>query len=136
MVPAEARVSGDMRKQAPVKDDTAPGDAKPWLSRAQLLALVVGSLQIVVALLPVLPLSPGDQAMHVCTGLVGVLLAWKHEWARLYGIALLLVYGRLLVGDMAASTQWLQLPTLETVAYGRAALAGLVIAIVPAAARR
>ncbi|MEV0676307.1 hypothetical protein AB0I60_07250 [Actinosynnema sp. NPDC050436] len=124
-----------MRKAA-VKDGPAPGDARQQLSRAQVLALVVGSLQIVVALVPVLPLAAGNQALHVCTGLVGVLLAWKHGCARLYGIALLLVYGKLLIADVATSTQWLQLPTPETVAYGRAALAGLVIALVPAVTRR
>ncbi|MEU6154687.1 hypothetical protein ABZ816_32325 [Actinosynnema sp. NPDC047251] len=125
-----------MRKQGPAKAGTAPGAARARLSRAQLLALVVGSLQIVVAVVPVLPLGAADQTLHVCTGLIGLLLAWKHEYARLYGIALLLVYGKLLVTDMASSTQWLQLPTLETVAYGRATLAGLVITFVPAFTRR
>ncbi|MEU4804739.1 hypothetical protein [Actinosynnema sp. NPDC023587] len=124
-----------MEEQATV-DDTAPADAEARPSRAQLLALAVGTLQVVVALVPVLPLGTADQALHVCTGLLGVLLACRHEYARLYGIALLLVYGKLLVGDMASSTRWLQLPTLETVAYGRAELAGLVITFVPAFARR
>ncbi|WP_433271945.1 hypothetical protein ACQPZF_14595 [Actinosynnema sp. CS-041913] len=127
-----------MRKEAPVKDNTGKGDpeTRPRLSRAQLLALIVGALQVVVALVPVLPLSPGNQTLHVCTGLVGLVLAWKHEYARLYGIALLLVYGKLLITDVDSSTGWLQLPTLETVAYGRTALAGLVIALVPAFGRR
>ncbi|MBW4716938.1 hypothetical protein [Saccharothrix obliqua] len=105
------------------------------MSRAQVLAFVVGSLQFVFALLPVLP-GPPDRTLQVCTGLVGVLLAHKHQYARLYGVALLLVYGKLLIADVDASTAWLQLPTVETVAYGRAALAGLVIAVVPAFGRR
>ncbi|WP_309117098.1 hypothetical protein [Saccharothrix sp.] len=127
-----------MRKEAPVKDKVEKGDTetRPWLTRAQLLALVVGSLQLVFALVPVLPMSPANQALHVCTGLVGLALAWKHQYARLYGIALLLVYGKLYLDGVDTSTTWLQLPTLETAANGRSALAGLVIALVPAVARR
>ncbi|MBB5960225.1 hypothetical protein FHS29_006848 [Saccharothrix tamanrassetensis] len=130
-----------MRKEAPVKGTGrggAKGDAGAGtrLSRAQLLALIVGTLQIVVGMVPVFPLPPGHQTLHVCTGLAGLVLAWKHEHARLYGIALLLLYGKLLITDMDTSGGWLQLPTLETVAYGRTALAGLVIAFVPAFSRR
>ncbi len=129
LVPVRATADQDVKH-------TANRDVRPWLSRAQVLTLVVGTLQIAVALVPVFPLGPADQALHLCTGLVGVLLAWKHEYARMYGIALLLVYGKLLVADMDASTVWLQLPTPETVAYGRGALAGLAIALVPAFTRR
>ncbi|RKT54056.1 hypothetical protein [Saccharothrix australiensis] len=128
-----------MRNQAPVKDRTGNQDktgnrSRP--SRAQLLALLVGLFQIAFALLPVLPLAEGHHALHICTGLAGVVLAWRHEHARLYGVALLLVYGKLLFDDMNASTTWLQLPTLDTVAYGRSAVAGLVIVLVPAFGRR
>ncbi|MEU7526315.1 hypothetical protein AB0A74_11305 [Saccharothrix sp. NPDC042600] len=127
-----------MRKEAPVKDKVEKGDTttRPWMTRAQLLALVVGSLQLVFALVPVLPMSAGHQALHVCTGLVGIALAWKHQYARLYGVALLLVYGKLYLDGVDTSTTWLQLPTLETAANGRSALAGLVIALVPAVTRR
>jgi len=136
--------SEPMRKEAPArstagKNATGKGGdtgTKPRVSRAQLLALVVGTLQVLAALVPVLPLSQAHHTLHLCTGLAGVVLAWKHEHARLYGVALLLLYGKLLFDDMNASTTWLQLPTLDTVAYGRSAVAGLVITFVPASGRR
>jgi hypothetical protein len=121
-----------MRKETPLADKAT---ARPF-SRAQFLALVVGLLQIIFSSLPILPMDMGHKALHIGTGLAGVVLAWRHEYARLYGIALLLLYGRLLVADIAASTAPLQLPTLEGLSNGRAALAGLVIAVVPSVVRR
>ncbi|PSL53856.1 hypothetical protein B0I31_108303 [Saccharothrix carnea] len=105
-------------------------------SRAQLLALLVGVLQIVLASIPFLPMGDGaTHTLYVCTGVAGVLLAWQHRHARLYGVLLLLLYGQLFITD-ADDTGVLGLPTWETLAYGRAALAGVVIALVPAFKRR
>lgn len=113
-----------------------PGTGDRRFSRAQLLALVVGVLQIAVASIPFFPMSDGaNHTLYVCTGLAGVLLAWRHRHARFYGVGLLLLYGQLFISD-AAETGPLGLPTLETLAYGRAAVAGLVIMLIPASRRR
>ncbi len=132
-----------MRNEAAVTRRRTGKKARPGagaetrsFSRAQLLALVVGVLQIVFASIPFLPM--GDGAIHtlyVCTGLAGVLLAWQHRHARCYGVLLLLLYGQLFITD-AEDTGVLGLPTWETLAYGRAALAGVVIALIPAFKRR
>ena len=117
---------------------TRPGTAPESrsFSRAQLLALVVGVLQIVFASFPFLPMGNGAiHTLYVCTGVAGVLLAWQHRHARLYGVLLLLLYGQLFITD-AEDTGVLGLPTWETLAYGRAALAGVVIALIPAFKRR
>ncbi|ROP36727.1 hypothetical protein EDD40_2004 [Saccharothrix texasensis] len=105
-------------------------------SRAQLLALVVGLLQVVMASIPFLPMGEGSgHTLYVCTGLAGVVLAWRHGHARCYGVLLLLLYGHLFISD-ADETGAFGLPTWETLAYGRAALAGVVIALIPAFKRR
>ncbi|TQM79478.1 hypothetical protein FHX81_1786 [Saccharothrix saharensis] len=132
-----------MRNQAAVterrtgkKARPGPEAETPSFSRAQLLALLVGLLQIVFASVPFLPMGEGAvHTLYVCTGLAGVLLAWRHRHARCYGVLLLLLYGQLFITD-AEDTAVLGLPTWETLAYGRAALAGVVIALVPAIKRR
>jgi hypothetical protein len=130
-----------MRNHAPVSEAKAEGsavakvDARPF-SRAQLLALVVGVLQVLFASVPFLPMGDGvNHTLYVCTGLTGVALAWRHWYARCYGVGLLLLYGQLFITD-ADETGPLGLPTLETLTYGRAALAGLVIVLIPAFKRR
>ncbi|MBP2335311.1 hypothetical protein JOF41_001489 [Saccharothrix coeruleofusca] len=105
-------------------------------SRAQALALAVGLLQVFFAVVRVLPLSPANQVLHLCTGAAGIALSWRHGHARLYGVGLLLLYGHLFLEDMDTSTALLQLPDLEALSHGRTALAGAVIAVVPAFARR
>ncbi|GAB2978482.1 hypothetical protein GCM10027184_31080 [Saccharothrix stipae] len=121
-------------KKTEAKDD-AKSDTKSF-SRAQLLAFVVGSLQIVLASVPFLPMGDGtNHTLYVCTGLAGVLLAWQHRHARIYGVLLLLLYGQLFI-TYADDTGTLGLPTWETLAYGRAALAGVVIALIPGFSRR
>jgi hypothetical protein len=132
-----------MRNQAAVTERRTGKKARPGseaetpsFSRAQLLALLVGLLQIVFASIPFLPMGEGAvHTLYVCTGLAGVLLAWRHQHARCYGVLLLLLYGQLFITD-AEDTAVLGLPTWETLAYGRAALAGVVIALVPAFKRR
>ncbi len=117
-------------KRADKKADSK-ADAQQF-SRAQLLALVVGVLQIVAASVPFLPMGSGtNHTLYICTGLAGVLLAWQHRHARFYGVLLLLLYGQLFITD-AEDTGAFGLPTWETLAYGRAALAGVVIALIPA----
>lgn len=112
--------------------DPDPKHGRRRFSRAQLLALVVGVLQLVFASVPFLPAGDGaDHALYVATGLAGVLLAWDHRHARCYGFGLLLLYGQLFIAD-AEATGTLGLPTWETLAYGRAALAGVAIALIPA----
>jgi hypothetical protein len=128
-----------MRNDAAVTERRTGKNARPGaeaqtrsFSQAQLLALVVGVLQIVFASIPFLPMGSGAiHTLYVCTGLAGVLLAWRHRHARCYGVLLLLPYGQLFITD-AEDTAVLGLPTWETLAYGRAALAGVVIALVPA----
>jgi hypothetical protein len=123
-----------MRNTALVRDKNAAGTRR--FSRAQLLALVVGVLQIVMASIPFLPMGEGtNHTLYVCTGLAGLALAWRHHHARFYGAGLLLLYGQLFITD-ADDTGPLGLPTLETLAYGRAAVAGLVIVLIPAFKRR
>ena len=132
-----------MRNEAAVTDRRTGKKARPGaderngsFSRAQALALVVGLLQIVLASIPFLPMGEGAvHTLYVCTGLAGVLSAWQHRHARCYGVLLLLLYGQLFITD-ADETGVLGLPTWETLAYGRAALAGVVIALVPAFKRR
>lgn len=123
-----------MRNTALVRDKNA-ADARRF-SRAQLLALVVGVLQIVSASVPFLPMGQGlNHTLYTLTGVAGLLLAWRHHHARWYGVGLLLLYGQLFITD-ADDTGPLGLPTLETLAYGRAAVAGLVIVLIPAFKRR
>jgi len=123
-----------MRNTALVRGRTAPDTGR--FSRAQLLALVVGVLQIVMASIPFLPMGEGtNHTLYVCTGLAGLALAWRHHHARCYGVGLLLLYGQLFITD-AGDTGPFGLPTLETLAYGRAAVAGLVIVLIPAFKRR
>jgi hypothetical protein len=134
-----------MRNEAPVNErkttkkveqTDAPVARARTFSRAQLLALVVGVLQIVVASVPFLPTAEGSgHYLYIATGVAGVLLAWRHRHARLYGIALLLLYGQLFI-TYAEDTGTMGLPTWETLAYGRSALAGVVIAVIPAFKRR
>lgn len=113
-----------------------PGAGDRSFSRAQALALVVGVLQVVLASVPFLPMGGGvNHTLYVCTGVAGVLLSWRHRHARLYGVLLLLLYGQLFI-TYADDTGTLGLPTWETLAYGRAALAGVVIALIPAFKRR
>jgi hypothetical protein len=130
-----------MRNEAAVKSRKATKKAgreadpttgpRPF-SRAQLLALLVGALQLVLASVPFLPLADGGpHALYIATGLAGVMLAWDHRHARFYGVALVLLYGQLFIAD-AENTGAFGLPTWETLAYGRAALAGVVIALIPA----
>lgn len=126
-----------MRNEAPVGDKRGTGKAATSsFSRVQALAFVVGALQVVLACVPFLPMHEGtNHTLYVCTGVAGVLASSRHTRARLYGVALVLLYGQLFISD-AAETGPLGLPTLETLAYGRAALAGLVIALIPAFKRR
>ena len=131
-----------MRNEAAVRERRAGkkagrrAEAGERFSRAQLLALLVGLLQIVLASVPFLPMGNGAiHTLYVCTGLAGVLLAWQHRHARCYGVLLLLLYGQLFITD-AEDTAAFGLPTWETLAYGRAALAGVVIAFIPAFKRR
>ncbi len=126
-----------MGKAPPGGDEqhTGKAAAKPF-SRAQFLALIVGVLQVLVAYAPFLPTSAGtNHTLYACTGLVGVLSSSRHGRARWYGVGLLLLYGQLFVND-ATETGPLGLPTLETLAYGRAAVAGAVIALIPPFKRR
>ncbi|HEX6340138.1 hypothetical protein [Umezawaea sp.] len=99
-------------------------------SRIQLLALVAGLWQVAAGAAHLLPLPTEVQALQVCTGLVGVALCGRHHHARLYGVALALVYGRLLL-DFASPLVF-DLPTPEGLAYARTAVSGLLIALVPA----
>lgn len=133
-----------MRNVTAVSERRAGGKAargtddqtKHRFSRAQLLAFAAGVLQLVLASVPFLPMGNGAaHTWYVCTGLAGVLLAWQHRHARFYGVLLLLLYGQLFITD-AEDTGTLGLPTWETLAYGRAALAGVVIALIPAFKRR
>ena len=132
-----------MRNEAAVTERRTGRKTRPGadtgtrsFSRAQLLALVVGLLQIVFASIPFLPMGEGPiHTLYVCTGLAGVVLAWRHHHARCYGVLLLLLYGQLFITD-AEETAAFGLPTWETLAYGRAALAGVVIAFIPAFKRR
>jgi hypothetical protein len=122
------------RNKAGPEDGAGPGTSS--FSRAQLLALLVGLVQIVLASIPFLPMGEGAvHTLYVCTGLAGVVLAWRHSHARCYGVLLLLLYGQLFISD-ADDTGVLGLPTWETLAYGRAAVAGVVIALIPAFKRR
>lgn len=122
------------RNKAGPKDDDEGGT--PSFSRAQFLALLVGLVQIVLASIPFLPMGEGAaHTLYVCTGLAGVVLSWRHNHARCYGVLLLLLYGQLFIND-ADDTTVLGLPTWETLAYGRAAVAGVVIALIPAFKRR
>ncbi len=123
-----------MRNTALVRDRDAADTRR--FSRAQLLALVVGVLQIVASCIPFLPTGEGtNHTLYLATGAAGLVLAWRHHHARCYGVALLLLYGQLFITD-AEDTGPLGLPTLETLAYGRAAVAGLVIVLIPAFKRR
>lgn len=133
-----------MRNEAPVNErkttkkaeQTDPPAEARTFSRAQLLALVVGVFQIVVASVPFLPTAEGSgHYLYIATGVAGVLLARQHRHARLYGVALLLLYGQLFI-TYAEDTGTMGLPTWETLAYGRSALAGVVIAVIPAFKRR
>jgi hypothetical protein len=93
------------------------------------LTLIAGAWQVIAGAAQLLPLPVGAQALQVCTGLVGVALCRHHGFARLYGFALALVYGRLLLDF--TSPLVLGLPTPEGLAYARTAFSGLVIALLP-----
>jgi len=99
-------------------------------SRPQLLALVVGVLQVALGAMDLIPLPDPDHALQICTGVLGIALCRKHHHARLYGVALVLVYGQLLIAT--TSPLVLGLPTAEALVYARAAAAGFAIALLPA----
>lgn len=122
-----------MRKGTPVRES---GRRTRRYSRAQALAFAVGFLQVLFAVVRVLPLSPAHQVLHLCTGVAGLVLSWRHGHARLYGVGLVLLYGHLFLEGTDASTTFLQVPDLETLSHARTAVAGVVIAVVPAFSRR
>jgi len=93
------------------------------------LVLIAGAWQFLAGSLQLLPLPVAAQALQVCTGLIGVALCRQHSLARLYGVALVVVYGRLLLDF--TSPLLFGLPTPEGLAYARTALSGLVIAALP-----
>ncbi|MCS7483491.1 hypothetical protein ACFFQW_47995 [Umezawaea endophytica] len=99
-------------------------------TRVQVLTLIAGLWQFVAGTAHLLPLPVGAQMLQVCTGVIGVALCRQHGLARLYGVALALVYGRLLLDF--TSPLLFGLPTPEGLAYARTALSGLVIAVLPA----
>jgi hypothetical protein len=104
-------------------------DRQPF-SRPQLLAFVVGALQVAIGATQLFPLPDADHALQICTGLLGIALCRKHHHARFYGVAMVVVYGQLLITTVSPLV--LGLPTAEALVYARAAAAGLVIAMLPA----
>lgn len=97
--------------------------ARHRFSRAQLVALVAGVLQVGLGATELFPLPGPEHALQICTGLLGIALCRKHHHARVYGIAIAIIYGQLLVAT--TSPLVLGLPTAE-------ALVGVVITMVPA----
>lgn len=97
--------------------------------RAQRLALFGGAAQVLAALLQIIPLPPEATMLQLVSGVAGLCCASSHHAARCYGAALVLVYGGLLIGDLEVGPQ--ALVRLATLQEGRAAVLGLLIAMVP-----
>jgi hypothetical protein len=99
------------------------------LGRAQRLALIGGAVQVLAVLLHLVPLPPSAALLQVVSGVIGLYSAGSHYTARLYGTALAVVYGELMMADLDSGP--LALAKFATLHDGRMVVLGLVIAMVP-----
>jgi|GEM_PF-5285414 len=107
----------------------ASGPRYHGFGRAQRLALIGGAAQLLGVLLDLTPLSTPAKLLQLASGLGGLYAAGSHIAARCYGAALVLVYGGMLVADL--DTGPLSLFRAATLHEGRAAMLGLLIALIP-----
>lgn len=92
--------------------------------RAQALTLGTGVVNAALAVTQILPLSPAQHWAQMITGLVAMLLAWRPDAARLFGLVLVVGYGGFLVWHVKVTGQfggWLPL---------RMVISGTVITVV------
>lgn len=98
------------------------------VSRPQVVVLVTGLAQLATALLG-FPVDVGEphRLLLMCTGLLGLVCAWRRHHSRLYGAGLAVGYGAIAYAGIAED---------ELVLHLRAVLVGLVIAFMPMGRRR
>lgn len=92
------------------------------LTRPQVLAFVAGVLQMASSVLDVPDIGTPHRVLQMCTGLLGLVLAWRREHARLYGAGLVVGYGAVADAGVAEDALLLHL---------RVVLAGFIIMFVP-----
>lgn len=63
------------------------------LNRPQTMALTSGLANLVMSLLHIFPVTPVEHTAQLVTGLCGIVLAWRADRARLFGLAVILGYG-------------------------------------------
>ena len=90
-------------------------------TRPQILTLTAGLAQLAFGWFDVFGLDPDYHVIQLGVGALGVVMAWRHDLARMYGVLLLLSFG------MLAFT--LDDVTTESFLEVRTALVGLVITL-------
>ncbi|MEU7480794.1 hypothetical protein AB0A63_32800 [Lentzea sp. NPDC042327] len=94
-------------------------------TRPQALTLTAGVFQLVFGWLDLFGLDPNYHVLQIGVGALGVVMAWRLDLARMYGLLLLVSFGLLAfyVDDITA----------ESFLEVRTALIGLVITLARAA---
>ncbi|GAB2858102.1 hypothetical protein [Lentzea nigeriaca] len=90
-------------------------------TRPQILTLSAGLLQLAFGWFDVFGLDPDYHVIQLGVGVLGVVMAWRHDLARMYGLLLLISFGMLAFS--------LDDVTTESFLEVRTALIGLVITL-------
>jgi hypothetical protein len=96
-------------------------------TRPQALTLAAGVLQLAFGWLDLFKLDPSYRVVQLAVGVMGIVMAWRLDAARLYGLVLLLGFGVLALR--------LHELTPESFLQVRTALIGLVITLARPAKR-
>jgi hypothetical protein len=68
---------------------------QPQFTRPQAITLTAGLLQLTFGCFDVFGLDPNYHVVQIGVGVLGVMMAWRHHLARMYGALLLLCFGTL-----------------------------------------
>ncbi|MET9626795.1 hypothetical protein ABZX92_04960 [Lentzea sp. NPDC006480] len=90
-------------------------------TRPQILTLSAGLLQLGFGWFDVFGLDPNYHVIQLGVGALGVVCAWRHDVARMYGVLLLISFGMLAIS--------LNDVTTESFLEVRTALIGLIITL-------
>ncbi|SDG24569.1 hypothetical protein SAMN05216553_106366 [Lentzea fradiae] len=88
-------------------------------TRPQVLTLSAGSLQLLFGWLDLFGLDPNYHVIQIGVGVLGLVMAWRLQHARVYGLLLLVGFGMLALSSDDVTT--------EGFLAVRTALIGLVI---------
>ncbi|SES11166.1 hypothetical protein SAMN05216188_12249 [Lentzea xinjiangensis] len=96
-------------------------DNRVQFTRPQFLTLTVGVVQLAFGWFDVFGLDPHYHVVQIGVGALGVLMAWRLDHARMYGLLLLICFGTVVcsLNDM----------TTEAFLGVRMAVMGLVITL-------